>query len=167
MLETADTIKRVLAKYNRPLKPLDSSQLGLDHAIPKEDRLETLLGQPWDKKEDKVGPSWTLNLGKKVKGKHKTEDLTLDNVHQQVWTRRTLLRLLMSLFDPLGIFCNHFIMNFKTLFSKVCKKFPQSDYDLEIGSRDIELRNAIVENTKKNNNARHQPYALESNPPAK
>ena len=55
----------------------------------------------------------------------------------------------MSLFDPLGIFCNHFIMNFKTLFSKVCKKFPQSDYDLEIGSRDIELRNAIVENTKK------------------
>ena len=149
MVSAAKKIKGVLDKYNLPLKPLDSSQLGLGRTIPPEESIENLLGQCWNKKTDMVGPAWELNLGKKVRGKHKSDKLSLENVESEKWTRRTTLRLLMSMYDPLGIFCNNFLMNFKTLFSKICKKFPQTDYDIEIGSRDPELRKELVENTKK------------------
>ena len=85
----------------------------------------------------------------KKRGKRKKENITLSNIDSQKWTRRTLLRLIMSIFHPLGIFSNHFIINFKILFSKVCKQCPAGDYDTDIGSKDITVKNEIIENVKR------------------
>merc|ERR1712081_3515 len=150
MVEMKNKVELIMQNFNSPLKEYDTSAAGRSNSWQEEDNIENLLGMRWFKNEDIITPNWQFNLAKKKRGKRKKErDVTLSNIDSQKWTRRTLLRLIMSIFDPLGIFSNHFIINFKILFSKVCKQCPPGDYDTDIGSKDVTVRNEMIENVKK------------------
>ena len=150
MIEMKNKVELIMQSFNLPLKEYDTSAAGKSISWQEEENIENLLGMRWFKNEDFITPNWQFNLAKKKRGKRKKErDVTLSNINSQKWTRRTLLRLIMSIFDPLGIFSNHFIINFKILFSKVCKQCPPGDYDTDIGSKDVTVRNEIIENVKK------------------
>ena len=127
MVEMKNQVELIMQKFNLPLKEYDTSAAGRSKIWHDEENIENLLGMRWYKNEDFITPNWQFNLAKKRRGKRKKENITLSNIDSQKWTRRTLLRLIMSIFDPLGIFSNHFIINFKILFSKVCIQCPAGD----------------------------------------
>merc|ERR1711954_357878 len=150
MVEMKNQVELIMQEFNLPLKEYDTSAAGISNIWQDEENIQNLLGVRWSKNEDFITPNWQFNLAKKRRGKRKKErNVTLSNIDSQKWTRRTLLRLIMSIFDPLGILSNHFIINFKILFSKVCKQCPAGDYNTDIGSKDITVRNEIIENVKK------------------
>ena len=104
MVEMKNQVELIMQKFNLPLKEYDTSAAGRSKIWQDEENIENLLGMMWYKNEDFITPNWQFNLAKKRRGKRKKENITLNNIDSQKWTRRTLLRLKMSIFDPLGIF---------------------------------------------------------------
>ena len=121
--ELVNQIKVLLEGHCFPLKELDSTLKVMGNLFNHEDYITNILGMRWDRVKDEISPNWRLNLSSKVKGIHKEENLSVDNIENFIISRNSFNRLYASVFDPLGIFAGHCIMSIKINLKRICNSF--------------------------------------------
>ena len=104
---------------------------------------EVILGYSWDKIKDVLSPHTTISH---KKGAHGEKGILLSDLEfsPEQMTKRLVLSILSSLYDPLGIFYSILKMALKALYSQVCLLIPgntKTSYDLKIISACPELAN--------------------------
>ena len=104
---------------------------------------EVILGYNWDKVKDVLYPHTIISH---KKGAHGEKGTLLSEVKfcPEQMTKRLVLSILSSLYDPLGIFYSILKITLKALYSQVCLLIPgksKASYDLKIISSCPELAN--------------------------
>ena len=99
----------------------------------------SVLGIGWDPPSDNISMNLTVNLGQRKKGKPLLEpDLTierLDSIKKRILTRRTLLGVVNSIYDPLGLI-TPLTIRLKVAFRNLFTSDPGLDWDDAIPPKD-------------------------------
>ena len=92
-----------------------------------------VLGHPWDAENDKLRFKLTVNLNEKRRGIRTGPDLTMETLHivdGVNFTKRIILSMLNSFFDPTGMI-SAFLIKFKIMMREVSGN-PDWDWDTEL-----------------------------------
>merc|ERR1711888_123193 len=118
-----EEIYKLMRKYNLPLQFKFSS---IERAHPDweaDTPVETLLGYQWDKRTDQILPNINLTRDNKTK-KFKGDLIKNKPFKLEEMTKRRLLSLLSSLYDPMGTFLSPLRLTMKALYSSICIELP-------------------------------------------
>ena len=139
--ELGEEVYQLMNKFNLPLQ-IKYSTTEKEHPDWSSDvPLETLLGYRWCKVKDEILPNVELTRDNKSRGMK--GDLIRDKpFHLEEMTKRRLLAILSSLFDPLGIFLSPMRLTLKALYSAVCIEVPgktKEAFDMPLTSISADL----------------------------
>ena len=123
LVALGEEVHNLMNKFNLPLQIKYSTIKEVHPNWEADIPQETLLGYRWDKITDQIIPN--IELTRDNKGRGLKGDLIKNKpFHIKEMTKRRLLAILSSLFDPLGTFFSPLRLTLKALYSAVCIEIP-------------------------------------------